>query len=113
MVSEQNTQLTDQQIAKLAYDAGFRGSQIGVMTAIVLAESGGQTHPVDNKNVDSHGNVTSIDRGLVQINSTHTEFTGNPYDPAQAERTGDGAGRQRHDRRRPRIGGRRRGRKHP
>ena len=55
--------LSAAQVARLAYNAGFRGYALDVMVAIAKAESGWNTGATG---YDSNG---SYDRGLVQINS--------------------------------------------
>jgi hypothetical protein len=68
-----NMQLSPNQIAQYAYQAGFRGTGLINAIAIALAESGGQTHGKDNVNTDQW---KSRDRGLYQINSHwHPEVT--------------------------------------
>lgn len=77
------TILSDSQLAGLAQGAGFTGSQIPIMVAIALAESGGDTNAV---HTNSNG---TTDEGPWQINSVH-HFTGNLFDPqvnAAAART--------------------------
>jgi hypothetical protein len=67
--------LTPRQIYALAADAGFKTpGQAITMTAIALAESGGNT---DATNTNTNG---SVDTGLWQINSVHG-FGGNLKDP--------------------------------
>lgn len=56
--------LTPAQIAGYAKAAGFAGTQVVIMTAIALGESGGRTD-ITHKNNDAHG---STDYGLWQIN---------------------------------------------
>ena len=53
--------LTQAQIAQLAYQADFRGSSIPTITAIIMAESGGNTNAVHVSNIEH-----SV--GLAQIN---------------------------------------------
>jgi hypothetical protein len=57
--------LSPAQIAGYAKAAGFTGTQVPIMTAIALAESGGRTDAT-NKNSDDYG---SVDYGIWQINS--------------------------------------------
>jgi len=55
-------------LTTLAQSVGFKGAAVGIAVAIALAESGGDssaTHP------NSNG---SVDYGLWQINSIHTEY---------------------------------------
>ena len=68
--------LSASQIAALAYQAGFRGQDIAIAVAVALAESSGRTDAVN------HNTNGSVDEGLMQINSVHTELTGNRFDPA-------------------------------
>jgi hypothetical protein len=75
--------LADNQLAKVLFDAGFGDSVYGlgttvntVATAIGLAESGGITNRVSPPN--SNG---TIDRGIMQINSVHTDLLANWWDP--------------------------------
>ncbi len=60
--------LTPTQIKQYAQAAGFTGQNLTLAVAIALAESGGNTSATD---YDSNG---SVDRGLWQINSVHTQF---------------------------------------
>lgn len=57
--------LTANQVRGLAYAAGFRGHDLDVAVAIVMAESGGNTRA---SNTNKNG---TTDRGLFQINSVH------------------------------------------
>lgn len=67
--------LTDQQIAQYAKGAGFSGSGLAMAIAICLAESGGDP-AARGVNKGRGGIVTSVDRGLWQINSVyHSEVT--------------------------------------
>lgn len=59
------TKYTPQQVRILVHNAGFRGDDEVTMTAIVLAESGGDSDAVG---VNSNG---TRDYGLAQINSSH------------------------------------------
>lgn len=59
------TKYTPQQVRVLVHNAGFRGDDEVTMTAIVLAESGG-----DSNAVGTNTNGTK-DYGLAQINSSH------------------------------------------
>jgi hypothetical protein len=64
--------LSPVQIARVAYDAGFRGHGLQNAVAVALAESGGNPHAV-GVNSDSY---RSRDRGLWQINDHwHPEVT--------------------------------------
>lgn len=67
--------LSADQIAVLAYRAGFRGQDIAIAVAVAFAESSGRTDAVN------HNTNGSTDSGLMQINSVHTELTGNRFDP--------------------------------
>lgn len=60
--------LTASQISSYASGAGFRGQAIQIAVAIALAESGGR---VAATHTDTDG---SVDRGLWQINSVHSEY---------------------------------------
>lgn len=69
--------LSAQQIAKYAYDAGFRGEALTIAVAIALAESGGNAGARNPKGEDS--------RGLWQINvapDVRPNKWGDLYDPA-------------------------------
>lgn len=70
--------LSPAQIAGYASAAGFTGSQVLIMTAIALGESGGRTD-ITHANKDG-----STDYGVWQINSVHSDIlaTGNWSDPA-------------------------------
>lgn len=67
-------------IAGYAKNAGVSGQNIAIATAIALAESGGNTEAVNNKNANG-----STDYGLWQINSVHKDLlNGKDWrDPAQ------------------------------
>jgi len=67
--------LTDQQIAGLAVGAGFPPDQVATAVAIALAESSGNTEAT---NSNTNG---TIDRGVWQINSIHTEAQGDMFSP--------------------------------
>ena len=59
--------LSDDQIAKLCYDVGFRGEDLVTAVRIVMGESGGNPKA---RNVNVGGAAPgSIDRGLFQLNS--------------------------------------------
>lgn len=68
MIKENTTGvLSDDQIAKLCYDVGFRGEDLVTAVRIVMGESGGNPK---SRNVNSGGSYPgSIDRGLFQLNS--------------------------------------------
>lgn len=70
------SKVSDVDIAKLAYNAGFRGEDVKWAVAVALAESGGDAGAVNNKNRDG-----SVDRGLWQINSVHV---GSGFDVTKA-----------------------------
>jgi len=75
-------QLTPQQIAQLAYNAGFRGAALNQAVAIALAESGGRTDAYNPE--AAAGTVTgSGSRGLWQIYGTaHPEYNNSQaFDP--------------------------------
>ena len=72
--------LNPRQIFALARNAGFDNGQAVTMTAIALAESGGDT-AVTHRN--SNG---SLDVGLWQINSVHGYSTASMQDPFQNAR---------------------------
>lgn len=57
-----------QEIASVAYSAGFRGGSLAVAVAVALAESGGDPSATHR---NSNG---STDRGLWQINSVHSQY---------------------------------------
>jgi hypothetical protein len=63
------TTLSPPQIAQLARNAGFTGTDVVIAVAVALAESGGRTDIVSPRNHNG-----SIDRGLTQINSIHGDF---------------------------------------
>ena len=67
--------MTIPQVIQVAYNAGFRGQGLITAVAIAYAESG--LNPIAvNYNKDASGNVTSVDRGLWQINSYwHPQYT--------------------------------------
>jgi surface antigen len=62
------TVLTSAQVQKIAAGAGFTGNNLNIAVAIAQAESGFRA---DATNTNKDG---SIDRGLWQINSVHTEY---------------------------------------
>jgi Lysozyme like domain len=67
------------QIGTVAAAAGFSGSGLVMAIAVALAESGGNPTAT---NLDSNG---SVDRGVWQINSVHTEYSAAcDYDPSCA-----------------------------
>ena len=67
--------LSDVQIAQYAAKGGFSGSGIVTAIAVALAESGGNP-AAQGVNRNAQGKVTSIDRGLWQINSVyHSEVS--------------------------------------
>jgi hypothetical protein len=70
------------QLLALGYVAGWRGNSLIVAVSVCLAESGGNAK-AQGYNRDAKGNVTSIDRGLWQINSYwHREVSDAcAYDP--------------------------------
>lgn len=72
--------LSYQQLTAYAQQAGFDAAQVPVIVAIALAESGGDPL-AHNTNTDG-----SIDRGVLQINSTQHAEVSNAvaYDPASA-----------------------------
>lgn len=64
------------QIGTLAEGAGFSGQGLVMAIAVALAESGGNPTAT---NYDSNG---TVDRGVWQINSVHTEYSAScGYDP--------------------------------
>jgi hypothetical protein len=64
------------EIGTLAAAAGFKGTALAMAVAIALAESSGNPNAT---NFDSNG---TVDRGVWQINSVHTEFSAAcDYDP--------------------------------
>jgi hypothetical protein len=64
------------QIGAVAEAAGFRGSALVMAIAVALAESGGDPTATDH---DQNG---TVDRGLWQINSVHSQFSAAcDYDP--------------------------------
>ena len=68
--------LTIPQIGALAAAAGFRGTALAMAIAVALAESSGNPAAT---NYDSNG---TVDRGVWQINSVHTEYSAScDYDP--------------------------------
>lgn len=52
----------------LNHHVGFRGHELTVATALMTAESGRYTQAWHDNVDEATGNVTSIDRGLFQIN---------------------------------------------
>lgn len=74
--------LSDSAIAAVARQGGFSGGGLVMAIAIALAESGGNTQ-AQGFNRDSSGRVSSVDRGLWQINNFyHSEVSDNcAYDP--------------------------------
>lgn len=77
------TVLTPLQIAQTLQDAGWDRANIVIMTAITLAESGGDTGVISKPNTNG-----TVDRGLFQINSAHTNISDatalNPLEAAKA-----------------------------
>jgi Lysozyme like domain len=70
--------LNDKQLVSVASGAGFRGQNLIIAVAVVLAESGGDSNAVNTANANG-----STDRGLWQINSIHTQFVvAKLFDPA-------------------------------
>lgn len=75
--------LSDAQIALVASQAGFRGSDLPIAVAVALAESGGDSNAINTANSDG-----STDHGLFQINSVHADLLSkgswaNPNDNAR------------------------------
>lgn len=68
--------IPDDAIAGFAIAAGFPQNEIVTAVAVALAESSGNPAAV-NHNTDG-----STDSGLWQINSIHTDLSGNPFDPS-------------------------------
>lgn len=70
--------LSPAQIATAARAGGFTGSQVPIMVAIAMGESGGQTE------ITHHNNDGSTDYGTWQINSVHSDILsiGDWRDPA-------------------------------
>ena len=67
------------QIGDAATSAGFVGKGLVMAIAVALAESGGDPSAVDH---DANG---TVDRGLWQINSVHTDFSAScDFDPTCA-----------------------------
>jgi hypothetical protein len=64
------TTLTPAQIATVAKTAGFSGQNLVIAIAICLAESGGVVEIVSAPNTDG-----TLDRGLWQINTIHSEYS--------------------------------------
>ena len=72
------TILTPAQIGLYASRAGFTGKNLVIAIAVAMAESGGDPNAINTANKDG-----SIDRGLWQINSVHTQFQQSRlFDPA-------------------------------
>ena len=66
-------------IGLLAKSAGFRGASLAMAIAVAMAESAGDPNATD---FDANG---SVDRGLWQINSIHSQYSpACDYDPACA-----------------------------
>lgn len=63
-------QLSDIAIAGYARSAGFNGTGLTMAIAVALAESGGDPN-AQGQNRNGQGVVTSVDRGLWQINSVY------------------------------------------
>jgi hypothetical protein len=64
-----SSKLSDEQIAKLLYDVGFRDEDLVTAVRIVIGESGGNPS-VTNVNVGASGKYkNSVDRGLFQFNN--------------------------------------------
>lgn len=61
--------LSDAEIVKLLRAQGFRGVDLAIGLAVALAESGGRVGVVSPPNRGG-----TVDRGLFQINSSHTQF---------------------------------------
>lgn len=77
--------LSDSQIAGFASGAGFSGNALITAIAVALAESGGDPS-AKGFNQSANGAVTSVDRGLWQINSVyHAEVSDScAYSPSCA-----------------------------
>lgn len=63
------TILTPGQIAAVSRKAGCTGDNLVISIAICMAESGGQVEVVSRPNTNG-----TVDRGLWQINSVHSEY---------------------------------------
>jgi hypothetical protein len=64
------------EIGSFAAKAGFSGTALAMAIAVALAESGG------NPDATDHDDNGTVDRGLWQINSVHTQFSpACDYDP--------------------------------
>lgn len=61
-------QLTDLQIAYLAYSAGFRGESLVTAVAVALGESGGDSEQTSVNAITAEKPFETVDRGLMQIN---------------------------------------------
>jgi len=77
------TQLSTQQIAQYAYDAGFRGEALKIAVAVAMAESSGNTQAYNPESA-AGTQKGSGSRGLWQIyGQAHPEFNSDAmYDPA-------------------------------
>lgn len=71
-----NVYLPPLTVAAVAYQAGFRGSQLRTAVAVSFAENG--THNATAQNLNSNG---SVDTGLWQINSVHGISIRQLFDP--------------------------------
>jgi hypothetical protein len=70
--------LTGQQVAQLAWDAGFRDAGLVVAVEVSFAENG--SHDTEAVNHNSNG---TTDTGLWQINSVHRIPQSTLFDPAK------------------------------
>lgn len=82
MPAQPNTQLSPQQIARYAYNAGFRGAALNQAVAIAIAESGGNIYSY-NPEKAAGTPAGSGSRGLWQIyGKAHPEYNNDTvYDP--------------------------------
>ena len=74
--SAEASELSVGEIGSFAAKAGFSGTSLAMAIAVALAESNGNPDAIDH---DGNG---TVDRGLWQINSVHTQFSpACDYDP--------------------------------
>lgn len=76
-------QLTLKEALALCWVVGFRGPHLIDAVAVMCAESGRYTLAWHD-NLDANDEVTSVDRGLFQINTIHASLSdAEAYDPLQ------------------------------
>ncbi len=72
-------QLTIKEALAICSVFGFKDKELVTAVAVMWAESGRYTEAWHD-NLDADGSVSSVDRGLFQINSKH-QMSGDPFDP--------------------------------